>query len=287
MGFAKTANKRVTKQHGTTSVEVEDMLAVFPPQTREEHLAWHHDTRRDTMAEHNAVVGIYTTHTEAEAAVKALQRAGFDMRKLSIVGKDYHTEEHAIGYYTTGDRMQVWGKRGAFWGGLWGLLVGSGFFVIPGIGPLLVFGPLVSWIIGALEGAVVGGGLSALGAGLYSLGIPKDSIVEYETALKSDQFLVMAYGTREEVAQAKDILEAAGAAQVAAYQATIPRETLAQHAFMHGNACVAAGRFAEAIAAFHQARELNPKHPYVDARLDEVERQQQAAGATAPVDTSV
>src|SRR5206468_9785203 len=167
------------------------------------------------MPDNSAVIGIYTTHTEAEAAIKDLQKAGFNMRKLSIVGKDYHTEEHVIGYYTTGDRMQVWGKRGAFWGGFWGLLVGSGFFVIPGIGPLLVFGPLVGWIIGALEGAVVGGGLSALGAGLYSLGIPKDSIVEYETALKSDKFLVMAHGTAEEVATAKRILETTGAAYIA------------------------------------------------------------------------
>jgi tetratricopeptide (TPR) repeat protein len=281
-----TTKKKVTERHGTASVAVEDKLAVLPPKTREEHRPWHQDTRRETMAEHNAVVGIYTTHTEAEAAVKALQQAGFNMQKLSIVGKDYHTEEHVIGYYTTGDRMQVWGKRGAFWGGLWGLLW-SGFFIIPGIGPLLVFGPLVSWIIGALEGAVMIGGLSALGAALYSLGIPKDSIVEYETALKSDQFLVMAYGTGEEAAQAQRLLEAAGAAQVAAYQATIPRETLAHEAFMHGNTCLAAGQFAEAIAAFHQALELNPKHPYVAERLAEVERRQQAAGATPPGDTSV
>lgn len=111
--------------------------------------------------------------------------------------------------------------------------------------------------------------------------------MEYETALKSDQFLVMAYGTREEVVQAKHILEAAGAAQVAAYQATIPRETLAHEAFMHGNSCLAAGQFAAAIAAFHQARDLNPKHPYVAARLAEVERQQQATGATSHVDTPV
>ena len=110
------------------------------------------------MTENNAVTGIYSTHSEAEAAVKTLQRAGFDMQKLSIVGKDYHTEEHVIGYYNTGDRMQFWGKRGAFWGGFWGLLFGSGFFFIPGIGPLMVFGPLVGWIIGALEGAVVVGG---------------------------------------------------------------------------------------------------------------------------------
>jgi len=56
------------------------------------------------MSEHNAVVGVYNSHPEAEAAVKALQRSGFDMQKLSIVGKDYHTEEHVIGYDNAGDR---------------------------------------------------------------------------------------------------------------------------------------------------------------------------------------
>jgi mannose/fructose/N-acetylgalactosamine-specific phosphotransferase system component IIC len=93
-------------------------------------------------------------------------------------------------------------------------LVGSAFFVIPGIGPLLVFGPLVGWIVGAMEGAVVVGGLSALAAGLYSIGMPKDSIMRYETAIKSDKFLVIAHGTADEVAKAKSILETAGAVQV-------------------------------------------------------------------------
>ena len=99
-------------------------------------------------------VAIYPSHTAAEAAIKELQQSGFDMKKLSIVGRDYHTDEHVVGYYNAGDRMKVWGKTGAFWGGLWGLLFGSAFFWVPGLGPLLVAGPLVSWIIGALEGAV-------------------------------------------------------------------------------------------------------------------------------------
>lgn len=171
------------------------------------------------MTKQNAVIGIYNTHTESEAAVKELQRAGFDMKKLSIVGKDYHSEEHVIGYYNAGDRMKFWGKLGAFWGGFWGLLFGSAFFLIPGIGPVVVFGPLVGWIVGALEGAVVMGGLSALGAGLYSIGIPKDSIVEYETALKSDKFLVVAHDTSDEVSKAKSILETTGAAKVVTHQA--------------------------------------------------------------------
>jgi hypothetical protein len=128
------------------------------------------------------------------------------MTKLSIVGKDYHTEEHVVGYYNTGDRMRRWGKTGAFWGGIWGLLLGSAFFAIPGIGPVLVAGPLVAWIVGALEGAVVVGGLSAIGAGLYSIGVPKDSVVQYESAVKSDKFLLLAHGTLEEVEQAKGIM---------------------------------------------------------------------------------
>jgi hypothetical protein len=139
------------------------------------------------------------------------------MKKLSIVGKDYHTEEHVVGYYNAGDRMKRWGRTGAFWGGFWGLLLGSAFFAIPGIGPVLVAGPLVAWIIGALEGAVVVGGLSAIGAGLYSIGIPKDSIVQYESAIRSDKFLLLAHGTEEEVERAKGIMRTAQPVEVAVH----------------------------------------------------------------------
>jgi uncharacterized membrane protein len=168
---------------------------------------------------YDAVVAIYDSHTEAEDGVKALQKSGFDMKKLSIVGKDYHTEDHVVGYYNTGDRMKYWGKWGAFWGGLWGLLIGAGFFAIPGIGPVIVAGPLVGWIVGTLEGAAVVGGLSALGAALVSIGIPKDSVLKYETAVKSDKFLIVAHGDQAEVDKARDILKTTDAAEVAVHHA--------------------------------------------------------------------
>ena len=167
------------------------------------------------MSETNAVVAIYDSHSQAEEAVKELQKSGVDMKKFSIVGKDYHTDEQVVGYYNTGDRMKYWGKLGAFWGGLWGMLFGAAFFAIPGLGPVLVAGPLVAWIVGALEGAVVVGGLGAIGAGLYSIGIPKDSVVKYETAIKSDKFLVLAHGTANEVAKAKDIMQTTRPVEVA------------------------------------------------------------------------
>ncbi|MCL5236728.1 MAG: permease [Nitrospirae bacterium] len=162
------------------------------------------------MSKENVAVAIFNTHVEAENAVKELQKSGFDMKKLSIVGKDYHTEEQVVGYYHTGDRMKYWGKLGAFWGGLWGILFGAAFFWIPGIGPLVVAGPLVSAIVGGLEGAVAVGGLSALGAGLYSIGIPKDSIINYESSVKSDKFLLVVHGAGDELSKARDILKSAG-----------------------------------------------------------------------------
>jgi hypothetical protein len=162
------------------------------------------------MSKGNVAVAIFNTHGEAENAVKELQKSGFDMKKLSIVGKDYHTEEQVVGYYHTGDRMKYWGKMGAFWGGIWGILFGAAFFWIPGIGPLVVAGPLVSAIVGGLEGAVAVGGITALGAGLYSLGIPKDSIINYESSIKADKFLLVVHGSGDELAKAKDILKSAG-----------------------------------------------------------------------------
>jgi hypothetical protein len=158
------------------------------------------------MTDTNAVIAIYEAHSAAEDAVKELQKSGFDMKKLSVVGKDYHTDEQVVGYYNAGDRMKSWGKWGAFWGGLWGLLFGAAFFWVPAIGPVLVGGPLVAWIVAGLENAVVVGGLSAVGAGLYSIGIPKDSIVTYETAIKAGQYLIVAHGTSTEAAKAKNIL---------------------------------------------------------------------------------
>jgi len=154
----------------------------------------------------NSVVAIYDTHEQAERAIKELQEAGVDMKSLSIAGKDTHTDEHVVGYYNTGDRMKRWGKIGAFWGGFWGLLFGSGMFLIPGLGPILIAGPLVAWIIAGLEGAVVVGGVSALGAGLVSIGIPKDSVLKYEVALKTDKYLLVVHGTEDAVTNAKNII---------------------------------------------------------------------------------
>ncbi|MBU0989650.1 MAG: DUF1269 domain-containing protein [Proteobacteria bacterium] len=171
------------------------------------------------MAKENAVVAVYNIHTEAEAAIKELQKSGIDMKKLSILGKDYHAEENVVGYYNAGDRMKFWGKLGAFWGGLWGLLFGSALFFIPGIGHIVALGPVGGMIVGALENAVIVGGLSALGAGLYSVGIPKDSVIKYETAVKADKFIVIVHGSKDDVTKAKEIIKSTNAVESEAHYA--------------------------------------------------------------------
>lgn len=158
------------------------------------------------MSDPSNVVAVYNSHTEAEGAVAKLSAASFDITKISIIGKDYHTEENVVGYYSTGDRMKSWGGLGAFWGGIWGLLVGAGFFLVPGIGPVVIAGPFLAALIGALESAVVVGGLSAVAAGLVSLGISKEKAVKYEAEIKADKFVLIVHGTSEELERARTIL---------------------------------------------------------------------------------
>jgi hypothetical protein len=162
----------------------------------------------------DSVIAVFDDHQAANTAVGKLIDGGFDMKHFSVVGKGYHTDERIVGFYNAGDRMKFWGKYGAFWGGLWGLLFGGLFVTIPAIGPVIVLGYLAAIVVSAIEGAVVVGGLSALGAALISIGIPKDSVIKYETALKADNFLVMGHGTADEMMRAKAIIETTGPTRV-------------------------------------------------------------------------
>lgn len=152
------------------------------------------------------VIAVYDTHTAAEATIKALSRGGFDMKKLSIIGKGYQMEEHALGFYTVGDRIRAWGGIGGFWGAIWGLLVGPAVFLVPPVGLVAVAGPFALALVSALEGAVLIGGLSALGAALASLGMSKKQAVKYEADIKADRFLVIVHGSAEDIGAARAIL---------------------------------------------------------------------------------
>jgi heat induced stress protein YflT len=173
--------------------------------------------KESKMASIDSVVALFSDHEAAEAAVKKLAAAGFEMKNLSVVGKGYHTDEKVVGFYNIGDRVKFWGTRGAFWGGFWGLFFGGLFVTVPLVGHVVVLGYLATILVAAIENAVAVGGLSALGAAIYSMGVPKDSVIAYEAAVKADDFLVMAHGTAEEMARAKAILGTTNASRVDAH----------------------------------------------------------------------
>jgi len=152
-------------------------------------------------------VSVFQNHADAEMAVRSLALADFDMKQLSVVGRGYHTEEHPIGFYTKGDRIRSWGKFGLFWGAIWGMLFVPAVFILPGLGTVAMAGPVVTILVSALEGAVVMGGLSALGCALLELGATREQAIQYEVALKADHFLLIIHGSKPEVERAKSILE--------------------------------------------------------------------------------
>jgi hypothetical protein len=163
-----------------------------------------------TMIKTDIAVAVYDRHTQAETAVKALQRAGFDMRKISIIGRDYHTDQHVVGFLNAGDRAKVFGRFGAFWGGLMGVLFGSAMMFVPVVGHVIVLGPLAAALFGGLQGAVLVGGASALVGALMAVGIPKDSVLRYETALKADKFMLVVHGDAQEINRAHELLTTSG-----------------------------------------------------------------------------
>ena len=155
---------------------------------------------------------VFNNREAAEIAVRNLGQAGIDLKTLSLIGKGYHSEEHPVGFYTMGDRIKTWGGTGAFWGALFGLLAAPAMILFPGVGVVAVAGPLVSSVIAALEGAVAVGGLSALGAALVQLGVRKNEVVRYETAIKADEFVLLVHGDAALQARANAILAAANEA---------------------------------------------------------------------------
>jgi hypothetical protein len=167
------------------------------------------------MTDKHEAANIFPTHVEAEAAVLELEKAGFDMQKISIIGKDYQTTEHVRGFL---DSAKVGAGEGGYWGtffgGLFGILTGVGLLFVPGVGPVIVAGHVAGVLAGWIEGMVVGGVGAAVVGGLVGalvgLGIPKEQAIKYETEIKAGKFLVLVSGTDEEIERVRQILQNAG-----------------------------------------------------------------------------
>jgi uncharacterized membrane protein len=163
----------------------------------------------------HSVIAHFPSHIEAERVVLELQKHGFDMQKLSIIGKDYQTAEHVRGFLTWKDTAKVGAAGGVYWGsffgGLFGILAGAGVVFIPGIAPIVIAGPIAGVLAGWLEGTIVGGaGAAAIGGlagALGGLGIPKNEVLKYEDKIEAGEFIILVTGSDDDVRQAKQILD--------------------------------------------------------------------------------
>lgn len=161
-----------------------------------------------------SVIGVYHTMPEAEEAVRTLDRGGFPIRQVSIVAQDLESEKEVHGYITTGDVVKSGAGTGAWVGGLFGLLIGAAFIWVPGFGSLVIAGPLAAALMGGIEGALAGAaGGGVLGA-LVGWGVSKEHILKYEETLKGGKYLVIAHGSAEDVAKARNILQGTAASEV-------------------------------------------------------------------------
>ena len=169
----------------------------------------------------SAVVGVYDSFKDAETAVRTLLEQGVPANQVSIVGQDLHSETQVHGFITTGDVAKTGAKTGAWAGGLFGVLSGTALLFIPGVGALVVLGPLAAGAFAAAEGAAAGGGLGAL-LGHF---IAKKHVPTYSRHLEAGNYLVLRHHpqasdaeilqhdtTPVEVTHHEDLVTATGAA---------------------------------------------------------------------------
>jgi hypothetical protein len=158
----------------------------------------------------STVVAVFESLDEATDAIKRLGDAGFPVDRISIVGQGLESEVRVHGFVTTGDMAKSGAKFGAVFGGLFGLLAGVAFLAIPGVGPLVILGPLAAGVVGAAEGAAATGIVGAI-LGHF---LEKDRIPKYTQLLKAGRYLVLVHGSKEEAERAQEILRGAGSIEV-------------------------------------------------------------------------
>ena len=166
----------------------------------------------------SSVVAVYPDHVAAERAVRQLHVAGFALDDLSIVGRGSEVTEEPYGFVSRGEYVKAGAESGSLFGGLFGLCVGAGFLVLPGVGLVVVAGPIAAALLAGIEGALAGTALGSLAGALVGWGVPKDRAIKYENHVKGGKFLIVVRSMPEVVARAHSLLAAQGTDHINVYE---------------------------------------------------------------------
>ena len=171
------------------------------------------------LGQHKRAVGVFSTYSDAEAALSELKNSGFPMNQVSVVARDATQHENVGGADVTDDvakkaRVENDAAKGAVTGGalggLTGLLVGLGALAIPGIGPVMLAGATATAIATTLSGTAIGAAAGGLIGALIGLGIPEERARVYNDRVSRGDYLVMIEGTEDEIRRAEAILSHRG-----------------------------------------------------------------------------
>ena len=160
-----------------------------------------------------AVFGIYKSVAQAERAVDQVSEYGFSSDSVSVLLPDRQsTQEFAHEKNTKAPEGTTAGAAtGGVLGGTLGLLAGIGAITIPGIGPFIAAGPIMTTLAGLGAGGAVGGLIGALAG----MGIPEYEAKRYEGRIKDGGVLLSVHcDTSDQIKRAKELLKLTGAEDI-------------------------------------------------------------------------
>jgi hypothetical protein len=159
------------------------------------------------MSNANAMLTIFDTPIEITAAIRLIQVSGCGTNGLSVAWTDQASPSSVTGYYKDKHQMKYWGDLDSQWNEIFEILSGWAFFAIPDVGRVLIVGPLADWTATAMANAAIFGDMSAIGMGLYSVGISRKSIQLCEEALEKGKCILLLNGPAQEVKKAKQSID--------------------------------------------------------------------------------
>lgn len=155
------------------------------------------------------VIAVFESAERAEEALARLERAGFDLSRLSLIGKEEPSAGQPVGIAVAGAHAQVWGPRGTLWRRLADAPAAMALAWVPFIGYIVAIGPAACVLAGPHREGKVVPPASALARMLTLAGISLAQVAAYETAVRGGQILLLVHGTVAYAARARHLLEAA------------------------------------------------------------------------------
>jgi hypothetical protein len=157
------------------------------------------------MSDNNSLLAVYNAHSDAATGISELQKAGFEIARVSIAGKLNDPVSDGSGSLRPGEQKGRAQKTGVASSYPVMILAASASVDVAGIGPTLLTGPLAALILANQESTEVLE-MTVLSESLYSLGIPPCTIRRHESSLRAEKVLLLVGGTAAELMSAKNIL---------------------------------------------------------------------------------